>query len=97
VSITPLTPRVEPGQDIQVATNAVSDAGIVKLELYASGKLVDTWTHDPASGPPDRSVFQTLHFRRAREGQYDVWVHAIAADGQVGVSVKERVRVRPAE
>jgi hypothetical protein len=97
VSITALTPRVKPGEDIQIATNAVSEAGIVKLDLFMSNRLVDTWKHDPASGPPPRSAFQTLHFRRAREGQYDAWVRAYAADGQVGESVKERVRVRQAE
>lgn len=96
VSITPLTPRVEPGQDIQIATNAVSEAGIVRLELFMNDRLVDTWVHDPASGDPRRSEYRTLHFRRAREGQFDAWVRAYAADGQVGQSVRERVRVRPA-
>lgn len=94
VSITPLTPHVLPGEDIQIATNAVDESGIVKLELYMSNRLVDTWKHDPASGPPPRSAFQTLHFRRARAGQYDAWVRAYDAAGNVGESVRERVRAR---
>ncbi len=95
VSITPLNPRIEPGQDFQIATNAVSDAGIVRLELFMNDRLVDTWRHDEASGPPSRSVYRTLHMRNARQGQYDAFVRAFAADGQVGQSVTERVRARP--
>jgi hypothetical protein len=97
VSITPLTPRVAPGEDIQIAANAVDDSGVVLLELFMSGRLVDSSRHDPATGPAPKSMFRTLHFRNARVGQYDAWVRATDSAGNVGESVRERVRVREPE
>jgi hypothetical protein len=93
VSITPMETTVTAGSDVDVAVNAVDEAGVVQLDLYVDGTVQDSWTYDPASGPAPQSAFETLTWRNSTSGQHTVWVTATDSAGNVGKSVEEKVTV----
>jgi len=93
VSIEVLDSTVTLPDDVDVAVNAVDDTGVVKLELYADGEVVVTWDYDPSTGAAPQSAFQTLVWRDAEPGDYDLYVTATDAAGNVGQSVTESVTV----
>lgn len=96
VSITLDPTETAVGTDVDLYVNAVDESGIVKLEVYVDDEMVDSrsWEGDPAAAP--RSVFKTFVWRGAEEGQFDVYVRAIDAAGNVGQSLTERIDVNPA-
>ncbi len=97
VSIEVLDGSVSVGDDVDVAVNAVDESGIVKLELYADGEVVVTWNYDPSTGTAPQSAFQTLVWRDAEEGDYDLYVKATDSAGNVGQSATESVEVSAAD
>jgi hypothetical protein len=93
VSIAPSSNEVAPGEDVDIAVNAVDAGGVVKMELYANDELVETWEYDAAQGPAQQSVFHTFTYRGVEPDQYDVYVKAYDAAGNMGQSMTERVDV----
>jgi hypothetical protein len=95
VSIAPASTEVSPGEDVDIAVNAVDQGGVVTMELYADDSLVETWNYDASQGAAQTSVFHTFTYRSVPEGQYDVYVKAYDTAGNVGQSATERIDVNP--
>jgi hypothetical protein len=93
VSIAPLSNEVAAGEDVDIAVNAVDAGGVVKMELYANDELVETWEYDAAQGAAPQSVFHTFTYRGVEPDQYDVYVKAYDAAGNMGQSATERIDV----
>jgi hypothetical protein len=93
VSITPDPSEAEVGQDVDVFVNAVDAGGIVKLELYVDGEMVDSYDV-PDTGSPQQSVFHTFTAHGVEEeGDYEVYVIAYDTAGNAGQSLTEEVEV----
>lgn len=95
VSIAPLENPVAVGGDVDIAVNAVDESGIVQLEMYVDGEIQVTWDYDPAAGAAPQSAFQTLTWRDAEAGEYEIYVTATDSAGNVGQSEIVEVEVTP--
>jgi hypothetical protein len=95
VSISDLASDWFDGSDVEVSVNAVDASGVVKLELYIDGEVVDTWEHDAAAGPAPQSAFATLTWPGAAEGDHSLYVMGTDAVGNTAQNVEQTVTVLP--
>jgi hypothetical protein len=88
VSISAAEDKINVGGDFDIYTNAVDEGGVVKLELWIGGVVRATWAYE---GPPEdvaQSVFETLIWRNASEGEFECYVKAWDSAGNVGESTR---------
>jgi len=97
LTLTPDPRKATTGEKVDFYTHATAnEAGVVKLEFYKDGELLDEWTSDTEEGEP--FIHHTFVWRQAEKGAFDFQVKAIDAAGGEGWSPIERVTVKdPAE
>jgi hypothetical protein len=87
VSISAENADIALGGDFDIHTNAVDEGGVVKLELWIGGVIRDTWDFEGSPEEVQQSVFRTMIWRNAGEGNWDCFVRAWDTAGNVGQSI----------